>query len=544
MLAETYAFLEPFVAATRPGRLVLVRRFLLALERALRTEKERTGACHVAGTVFGMPASVLSAAAAKGPEAFDDFLRTALMERLSAAPEGLDKRADWLVRWGPLVEALVPDGPHGASPVPDMVTLAPDLAALFARLTELARSPLPLMVEGQSGTGRESLARAIHGAHRSSRPFIAVDARQLDGKSASSTLFGTGFVSGLVGEAADGTLFIRNAESLPLHVQHHLARCLELNAMVAEDGRRRGPWRCRLILAVGEGALDAAGPGEGTLDSDFAYRAATLYTTLPPLAERGEDLAALYRNVVRRFVLRREQPLSPEDLAQEPRMTLTPRALLALYAYRWPGNVTEFVSVVREARQRAANGPVELVHLPERVVAALSQGGDRPEDHLRSLLVEIAPAAVAGAEQLAQARQRLRRWRDQQLDSILERNTAELLSRAIATFNALREGQHNPLPLEHVEAQVRAAAAREVLLPPASGVPLFWEERAELVSELEAVAATSGLPGALARRLFDLGRALVLFPEQALAQLTPVEDGHEQKPSAVALALVAASSEK
>jgi hypothetical protein len=295
---------------------------------------------------------------------------------------------------------------------------------------------------------------------------------------------------------------------------------------------------------VAEGALDAAGPGAGTLDSDFAYRAATLYSTLPPLAERGEDLAALYRNVVRRYVLKREQPLTPEDLAQEPRMMLTPRALLALYAYRWPGNVTEFVAVVREARQRAGSGPVELVHLPERVVAALSEGGDRPEDRLRTLLVEIAPAAVAGAEQIALARRRLRRWRDEQLGLILDKHTSELLSRAIATFNALREGQHNPLPQEQVDAQVRASAAREVLLPTASGVPLFWEERAELVAELEAVAATSGLPGALARRLFDLGRALVLFPAQALAQLKPVTEGHEEKPSAVALALIAASGEK
>jgi DNA-binding NtrC family response regulator len=543
MLAETYAFLEPFVATSRPNRLVLVRRFLLALERALRSDDERAGACNVAGTVFGMPASVLNAAGARGLDAFDHFLARALTEHLVAAPEGLDKRVDWLIRWGPLVEALVPEGPHGASPVPDMVTLAPDLAALFARLSELARSPLPLVIEGQSGTGRESLARAIHGAHRAPRPFVSVDARQLDDRHATQVLFGTALVGGLFGEAADGTLFIRNAESLTVAAQHQIARCLELGAIVGEDGRSRAPMRCRLIFSAGEGALDAAGPGAGTMDSDFAYRAATLYCRLPPLAERGEDLAALYRNVVRRFVLKREKPLTPEDLAQEPRMMLTPRALLALYAYGWPGNVTEFVAVVREARQRAASGPVELVHLPERVVAALGRKGDRPEDRLRALLVDIAPAAVGGADHVARARRRIRRWLDGQLETILERDTIELIGRAIAGFNALRAGQHDPLPLEQVHAQVRAAAAREVLLPAAASVPLFWDERAELVTELEAIAAASGMAGAISRRLFDLGRALVLYPQQAIAQLTPVGSGQEQKPSALTLSLVEAGGE-
>jgi DNA-binding NtrC family response regulator len=543
MLSETYGFLEPFVATTRPTRLVLVRRFLQALERALRSDADRAGACHVAGTVFGMPASVLSAGAANGPEAFDHFLRRALAERLEAAPEGLDRSADWLVRWGPLVEALVPDGPHGASPVADMVTLSPDLAALFARLSELARSPLPLVIEGQPGTGRESLARAVHHAARAPRPFIAVDARQLEDRDAAAVIFGTAAAPGLIGEAGEGTLFIRNAESLPLGVQHRLARCLELGAFVGEDGRRRGDWVCRLILGVCEGALATAGIGSGTLDSDLAYRAATLYTHLPPLAERGEDLAALYRNVVRRFVLRREQPLTPEELAREPRMALTPRALIALYAYAWPGNVTEFIAVVREARQRAGTGAVELVHLPERVVAALGKGGDRPEDRLRMVLVEVAPAAVGGHEQAAAGRKKLRRWRDDQLDHIVDRGIVELLSRALAAFNALRQGQHDPLPLDPVLSQVRAAAAREVLLPVSSGLPLFWDERADMVAELESAAAAHGLPGALSRRLFDLGRALVLYPQQALAQLTAVRTGPEESPSAIALAMIAATNE-
>jgi len=544
MLTETYAFLEPFVAATRPARLVLVRRFLLALERALRSNEERRGACHVAGTVFGMPSVVLNAAAETGTDGFDQFLTRALAERLEAAPDGLDQRADWLVRWGPLVEALVPEGPGGASPVADMVTLAPDLAALFARLNELARSPLPLVVEGQAGTGRESLARAVHGAYRAPRPFVAVDARQLEERTAARVLFGSPFAAGLVGDASDGTFYIRNAESLPLTAQHQLARCLETVTLVGDDGRKRGSWRCRLILGVGDGALDTAGPGAGTLDSDLAFRAATLYTRLPPLAERGEDLAALYRNVVRRFVLKREQPLTPEELAAEPRMTLTPRALLALYSYGWPGNVSEFVAVIREARQRAGSGPAELVHLPERVVAALGRGGDRPEDRLRGLLVEIAPAAVAGPEQVSMARRRLRRWRDAQLDRVIDRSTLDLLSRSIASFNALRGGKHDPLPLEQVMAQIRAAAAREVLLPMAAGVPLFWDERAELVAELEGVAASHALPGALSRRLFDLGRALVVYPQQALMQLTPDDEGHEKKPSAITQALVAASADK
>lgn len=538
MLTRTYAFLEPFIAATRPARLVLVRRFLLALERALKNAGEREGASMVAGNVLGMPASVLFAASGAGEEAFDAFLERALAERLAAAPEGLDARADWLVRWGPLVEALVPDGPHGASPVPDMVTLAPDLAALFARMPELARSPLPLMLEGQPGTGRESLARAVHAAFRAPRPFVAVDAQQVPEADAHRVYFGSALAPGLVWKASEGTLFIRNAEHLPSGVQHRLARCLELGVIVDEQGTGRMPLRARLVLAVGEGALATAGPGLGTIDADLAHRACALYARLPPLAQRGEDLAALYRNVVRRFVLRREQPLSPEEVQREPRMSLTPRALLALYAYDWPGNVTEFVSVVREARQRGGGGPVELAHLPERVVGALGRGGEAPDDRLRALLVDIAPAAVAGADEIFYARKRLRAWRDEELARVLGRETHELIARAIAAFNALREGQHGPMPLEHALVQLRAAAAREVLLPTGSVVPLFWEERLELVSELEALAAAHAMPGAISRRLYDLGRALVLYPQQAAAQLRFQQVGSEQRPSQIALALV------
>lgn len=518
MLTRTYAFLEPFVAATRPARLVLVRRFLIALERSLKAPGELDGACHVAGTVLGMPPQALATAAAAGEDAFDLFLERALPERLAAAPEGLDARADWLIRWGPLVEALVPDGPHGASTVPDMVTLAPDLAALFARLPELARSPLPLMLEGQPGTGRESLARAIHAGYRAPRPFLTFDARQPE-RSADQIIFGGAVAPGLLWQAAEGTLLVRSAEYLSIATQQRLARCLELGVIVDEAGRPGAPLRTRLITAVGDGALAGTDPEQGRLTPDFAHRASTLYARLPSLAARGEDMAALYRNVVRRFVLRREVPLSAEEVQREPRMTLTPRALLALYAYEWPGNVAEFVAVVREARQRAGGGAVELAHLPERVVAALGRTSGAPGDRLRELLVDIAPAAVAGADEAIHTRKRLRGWRDFELSRRIGREANDAIARAVATFNAMRAGQFGALDADAAIAQVRAAAAREILLPTGTAVPLFWEERVELVSELEALAAAHPVPGAISRRLFDLGRALVLYPEQAATQL-------------------------
>jgi hypothetical protein len=162
---------------------------------------------------------------------------------------------------------------------------------------------------------------------------------------------------------------------------------------------------------------------------------------------------------------------------------------------------------------------------------------------LRHMLVEIAPASVSGQDQVAVARRRLRRWRDDQLDVVLDRTTIDLVSRSIAAFNALREGQHDPLPLDQILVQVRAAAAREVLLPMGANVPLFWEERAELVAELDAVAAAHTMSGAIARRLFDLGRALVLFRQEAIAQLTPGTSG-DQRASPIALALLSASAER
>jgi DNA-binding NtrC family response regulator len=225
----------------------------------------------------------------------------------------------------------------------DLSTRAPAMRALFQRLAQVAQTDATLLLCGETGTGKERVARAIHAlSKRRGGPFVVVDCAALPRELIASELFGhcrgafTGAQAdqpGLVEQAADGTLMLDEIGELPLELQPHLLRLLE-NRQV----RRLGDGRARAIdlrvIAATHRDLPAM-VRRGEFREDLYFRLAVVRAVLPPLRERREDIRDLARDFLAR--LGRDQAGLPHQLEAQ------------LFAYGWPGNVRELRNVVESA---------------------------------------------------------------------------------------------------------------------------------------------------------------------------------------------------
>jgi transcriptional regulator with PAS, ATPase and Fis domain len=244
------------------------------------------------------------------------------------------------------------------------------MQAVLKRAALFAEDDAPVVLLGESGSGKEVVARTLHASSpRSDRPFLAVNVAALPAQLLESELFGhargafTGATAAKAGlfEAADGgTLFLDEIAEMPLELQPKLLRALQ-------DGeiRRVGETRSfgvdvRIVCATHRDL--AAWVERGTFRRDLYYRLAVLVLEVPALRERKEDIV----------------PLAEMFLAQEKRgpAKLNRAAQDALLAYAWPGNVRELANSMRYAGVVARWGTIGPDHLPESVIRApLGQAG-------------------------------------------------------------------------------------------------------------------------------------------------------------------------
>ncbi|HET9595443.1 MAG TPA: sigma 54-interacting transcriptional regulator [Anaeromyxobacteraceae bacterium] len=252
------------------------------------------------------------------------------------------------------------------------------------RCIELARgaaaNDLPVILHGESGTGKELFAQAVHAASgRRGGPFVAVNCGAIPQQLVEAELFGyeAGAFTGAAREgrpgrfevASGGTLFLDEVSELPLPAQGALLRVLQEREVVRIGGSAARPVDVRVIAAT-NARLEARVAG-GLFRRDLYYRLHVLPIDVPPLRERGEDVAFLAES----FLAEAEVEVGRTGLA------LAPDALAALRAHTWPGNVRELRNVVLRAAATA----------PEAVIAA------------RDLVLEpwlpgpapVAPAAAA-----------------------------------------------------------------------------------------------------------------------------------------------------
>ncbi len=244
-----------------------------------------------------------------------------------------------------------------------------------------AKSDANTLIIGETGTGKELLARAIHqNSQRAAHPFVVVDCASLPETIVESVLFGNvkgAFTGadrqrdGLILQAQDGTLFLDEIGELPLNVQKTFLRVLQERKVLPVGGSTERPCRFRLVAATNRD-LDAM-VETGQFRQDLLFRLRGTLIELPPLAEYKNDILLFANYYVRQFCERQGQ--SPKTFSED--------FTAALLAYPWPGNIRELVNTLDGVVALAEESPVLYpVHLPIhiRVRVARSQVGERETD--------------------------------------------------------------------------------------------------------------------------------------------------------------------
>ncbi len=218
---------------------------------------------------------------------------------------------------------------------------------LFAKLDRVIDSSVTVLIEGESGSGKELVARAIHfNGPRSQGPFVALNCAAMPGTLVESELFGhergafTGALQarqGLMQRATGGTLFLDEIGEMALEVQAKLLRVLqerEVRPLGAQDAT---PVDFRLIAATNR-HLEAE-VAEGRFRQDLFYRIGVVTLAIPPLAARSEDIPDLVRSILERIAKQFGRPVP----------SVEPRAMQRLLKYSWPGNVRQLENVLTSA---------------------------------------------------------------------------------------------------------------------------------------------------------------------------------------------------
>ena len=298
----------------------------------------------------------------------------------------------------PLVQVVAERGrPSGVAPeIPDLVGDSDVMRALRAAVVRAARSPFPVLIEGESGAGKELVARAIHGASpRRDRRLCALNCAALTEDLAEAELFGhasgfTGAVAeraGLFEDATGGTLFLDEVSELTARIQAKLLRVLQ-----EHEVRRLGEAHVRRvdvrIVAASNRPL-AVEVEAGRFRRDLRYRLDVLRLQVPPLRERLEDLPALARHLWSGLCARTGS-----------RAVLSASVLVALGRYDWPGNVRELQNVLASLMVTApARGAVTAAQLPAHIGRAATLMDARSlADARRAFETRYVRAALARAD--------------------------------------------------------------------------------------------------------------------------------------------------
>jgi two-component system nitrogen regulation response regulator GlnG len=238
-----------------------------------------------------------------------------------------------------------------------IVGSCPAMREVYKAIGRVAGQDVPVLITGDSGTGKELVARAIyqHGP-RAKAPFLALNCAAIPENLLESELFGhekgafTGADRKRIGkfeQVSGGTLFLDEIGDMPLPLQGKILRLLQEQTFERVGGNETVQTDVRLIAATHRDLK--AWSAEGKFRPDLYYRLGVFTIHLPPLRERGDDLALLVRHYLRRF---------SRELGREAR-EVAPETLEQLGNYSWPGNIRELQSVLKQALLRAS-GPVLL----------------------------------------------------------------------------------------------------------------------------------------------------------------------------------------
>jgi DNA-binding NtrC family response regulator len=339
----------------------------------------------------------------------DDFLTKPV------EPDVLSARVSDLLARRPLPDAT-PANPAG------IVGRSPAMRETIAAIRRVAAGDTTVLITGETGTGKELAARAVHDlSPRRNAPFVAVNCAALAEGVLESELFGhvrgafTGAIKDRVGvfEAANGgTIFLDEIGEMSVNLQQRLLRVLQEREVTRVGSSRPQKVDVRTVAATNRDLSELV--KEGKFREDLYYRLAVFPITLPPLRERRSDIPLLVEHAL--SVLRSRRGEGGE------RLVCSPLAMRLLRNYDWPGNVRQLFGVVERAAVEAEFGRIEAQHLPVELRPAPRGGLELKEQRYRgaggadeeraaimSVLEQTGGALAQSAELLGMGRTTL--WR-------------------------------------------------------------------------------------------------------------------------------------
>lgn len=253
-----------------------------------------------------------------------------------------------------------------------LIGVSPAIEAVNLDIGSAARSDAKVLITGETGTGKEVVARLIHErSRRQPAPFVTINCAGVPDSLLESEFFGhvrgsfTGAYRdnpGLLRQGDGGTVLLDEVGEMTLRMQALLLRFLETGEIQPVGGTvnsRRV--NVRIVAATNRDLVEAVSASE--FREDLFYRLNVLHLRLPPLRDRGGDVELLMQHYTDLFARQHNVP-SP---------CFSREALAALTAHRWPGNVRELKNVVERLVLRAATGTIELAHLPVEIMNAAAE---------------------------------------------------------------------------------------------------------------------------------------------------------------------------
>ena len=260
----------------------------------------------------------------------------------------------------------------GALTFRDIVTKSDDMGRAIRLGERSARSNIPVLIEGESGVGKELMARAIQGSsERKGKPFVPVNCGALPENLIESILFGhekgafTGATEKHLGkfvEASGGTLFLDEIGELPLDAQVKLLRALQEGEVDPVGGKRSVKVDVRLVSATNQNLIELV--KQGRFREDLFYRLNVFPITIPPLRARRADVPDLARRFAARFAAEEGKKVTG----------VSAEALALLSRYDWPGNVRQLENAMFRAVVLCDGGELGVAEFPQ--IAAQVEGFD------------------------------------------------------------------------------------------------------------------------------------------------------------------------
>ena len=277
-----------------------------------------------------------------------------------------------------------------------------------------AANPFPVLISGETGSGKEMLAKLIHhSSPRRGAPYLALNCAAIPGQLLESLLFGTvkgsftGAIDrpGLMEEARGGTLYLDEIDSMPLELQPKLLRAVQEMRISRIGSSAEIDLDFKLVGSIGSTPQEAL--STGALRADLFYRLAVVVVNIPPLRERLDDLDLLVEHFLNKY----------NNILGKEALSLDENLWALMRAYHWPGNVRELEHMLAGAlAQVDGEHIISLEHVPDHYLQAFANGGpaDRPkaapglEKNAEPLIAQHHSESIGPVERLKREEEQLR----------------------------------------------------------------------------------------------------------------------------------------